>query len=205
MNIMRSRAKTFTVEIKRANKRSAGSASVRPTTFDTASDAMLKRIFGNSAALPSRSGEQHARSDDVSDGTRPSQLSSGSDVVEAAVIPRTPELQVRRILPDLLSVVADPVQERMKQQAEQRAARRRALLERRRSKASSNPDGEPISKDRVGPSDGAIREAPQPTTSGEQKKDVLTPAMRKARRAGLRPPRLPLGQRWKRRLPQACW
>ena len=132
MNIMRSRAKTFTVEIKRANKRSAASASVRPTTFDTASDTMLKRIFGNSAALPSRSGEQHARSDDVSDGTRPPQVSSGVDV-GVARISRTPEPNARRVLPDLLSVVVDPVEERMKQQAEQRAARRRALLESRRS------------------------------------------------------------------------
>ena len=204
MNIMRSRAKTFTVEIKRANKRSAGSASVRPTTFDTASDAMLKRIFGNSSALPSRSGEQHARSDDVSDGTHPPQVSSGVDV-GVARISRTPELQVRRVLPDLLSVVVDPVEERMKQQAEQRAARRRALLESRRSKASSNPAGEHVCQDRVGASDDAVREAPQPTTSGKQRNDVLKPAMRKARRAGLRPPRLPLGQRWKRRLLQACW
>ncbi len=93
----------------------------------------------------------------------------------------------------------------MKQQAEQQAARRRALLESRRSNASSNPDGQPIFKNRVRPSDDAVREAPQPTATGKQKNGVLTPAMRKARRAGLRPPRLPPGQRWKRRLPKACW
>jgi hypothetical protein len=93
----------------------------------------------------------------------------------------------------------------MRQQAEQRAARQRALLESRWSKAAIISDGEPILKACGGPSDDAVREAPQPATSGKQEKYVLTPAMRKARRAGLRSPRLPLGQRWKRRLPQACW
>ena len=51
--------------------------------------------------------------------------------------------------------------------------------------------GSLIRQDRVGSSDDAVREAPQPTTSGKQKNDVLTPAMRKGRRAWAASPSAP--------------
>src|ERR671912_150812 len=202
MYITRPRAKSFVVEVKRTGKRSLDPTSA-PKTSHTGSD-LVERLFGGFVTPSAGRPEKLARPHDRAEGARPSQAPSAASVSDG-VLTHTPEPNARRVLPDLLSVVADPVEVRMKQQAEQRAARHKALLESRRSKASSNPAGEHVCQDRVGASDDAVREAPQPTTSGKQRNDVLKPAMRKARRAGLRPPRLPLGQRWKRRLPQACW
>jgi hypothetical protein len=202
MYITRPRAKSFVVEVKRAGKRSLDPTSA-PKASHTGSD-LVERVFGSFVTLSAGRLEKLARPHDRAEGARPSHVLSAASVSDG-ILTHTPEPNARRVLPDLLSVVVDPVEERMKQQAEQRATRRRALLESRRSKASSNPDAEPVRQDRAGPSDDAVRKAPQPTTSGKQKNDVLTTAMRKARRAGLRSPRLPLGQRWKRRLPQACW
>jgi hypothetical protein len=202
MYITRPRAKSFVVEVKRAGKRSPDPTSASKTPH-RGSD-LVERVFGSFVTPSAGRPEKLARPHDRAEGARPSQAPSAASVSNG-VLTHTPEPNARRVLPDLLSVVIDPVEERMKQQAEQRAAQRKAVPESRRSKASGNPDGEPVRQDRVGASDDAVREAPQPTTSGKQKNDVLTPAMRKARRAGLRPPRLPLGQRWKRRLPQACW
>jgi hypothetical protein len=202
MYITRPRAKSFVVEVKRAGKRSLDPTSA-PKTPHRGSD-LVERVFGSFVTPSAGRPEKLARPHDRAEGARPSQVLSAASVSNG-VLTHTPEPNARRVLPDLLSVVIDPVEERMKQQAEQRAAQRRAVPESRRSKASSNPDGEPVRQDRVGASDDAVREAPQPTTSEKQTNDVPTPAMRKGRRAGLRPPRLPLGQRWKRRLPQACW
>jgi hypothetical protein len=202
MYITRPRAKSFVVEVKRAGKRSPDPTSASKTSH-TGSD-LVERVFGSFVTPSAGRPEKLARPHGKAEGARPSQAPSATSVSNG-VLTHTPEPNARRVLPDLLSVVVDPVEERMKQQAEQRAAQRKALLESRRSKASSISDGEPDRQDRVGASDDAVQEAPQPTTSGKQKNDVVTAAMRKARRAGLRPPRLPLGQRWKRRLPQACW
>jgi hypothetical protein len=202
MYITRPRAKSFVIEVKRTGKRSLAPTSALKTSY-TGSD-LVERVFGSFVTPSVGRLEKLARPNDRAEGARPSQAPSAASVSDG-ILTHTPEPNARRVLPDLLAVVVDPVEERVKQQAEQRAAQRRALLESRRSKALSISEGEPISKDRVGPSDDAVREGPQPTTSGKPTNDVLTPAMRKARRAGLRPPRLPLGQRWKRRLPQACW
>jgi hypothetical protein len=203
MYITRPRAKSFVVEVKRTGKRSLDLTSA-PKTSHTGSD-LVERVFGSFVTPSAGRPEKLARPHDRAEGARPSQAPSAASVSDG-VLTHTPEPNARRVLPDLLSVVVDPVKERMKQQAEQRAAQRKALLESRRSKASSISDGEPDRQDRVGASDDAVREAPQPTASGKQKSYVQTIAMRKGRRAaGLRPPRLPLGQRWKRRLPQACW
>ena len=202
MYITRPRAKSFVVEVKRTGKRSLDPTSASKTSH--AGSNLVERVFGSFVTPLAGRPEKLARPHDRAEGARPSQAPSAASVSDG-ILTHTPEPNARRVLPDLLSVVVDPVEERMKQQAEQRAAQRKAVPESRRSKASSNPDGEPVRQDRGGASDDAVREAPQPTTSGKQKNDVLTPAMRKARRAGLRPPRLPLGQRWKRRLPQACW
>jgi hypothetical protein len=202
MYITRPRAKSFVVEVKRAGKRSPDPTSASKTSH-TGSD-LVERVFGSFVTPSAGRPEKLAWPHDRAEGARPSQAPSAASV-SGGILTHTPEPNARRVLPDLLSLVVDPVEERMKQQAEQRAARRRAVLESRRSNVSSASYQEPILNARGGPSDDAVREAPQPTTSGKRKKDVLTPAMRKARRAGLRPPRLPLGQRWKRRLPQACW
>jgi hypothetical protein len=202
MYITRPRAKSFVVEVKRSGKRPLDPTSAPKTSY--AGFDLVERVFGSFVTPSVGRPEKLARPHDRAEGPRPSQAPSAASVSDS-IQADAPERNARRVLPDLLAVVVDPVEERMKQQAEQQAARRRALLESRRSKASSNPDGQPIFKDRVRPSGDAVREVPQPTTSGKQKNGVLTPAMRKARRAGLRPPRLPPGQRWKRRLPKACW
>lgn len=200
MYITRPRAKSFTVEVKRTGKRSTDPTSMPPKTSHTGSD-LVDRVFGRFVTPSAGPLEKLARPHDKAEGSRPSQALTAVSVSENI---RAREPKERRVLPDLLSVIRDPVEERMKQHAEQRAARRRALLESRRSKAGS-ASTETDCKDRVGPSDEIVPAAPQPRTSRKQKNHLLMVAMRNARRAGLRTPRLPIGQRWKRRLPQACW
>ena len=202
MYITRPRAKSFTVEIKRTGKRSFEPTSVTPK-ISSDSD-LVERVFGSSVTTSAGRLEKLARPHDRAEGSLPSQTPSAafvSDGVRAC----TPEPQVRRVLPDLLSVIVDPVQERMKQQAEERAARRRALLESRRSKAAISSDQAPVADHRDSAADKSVPATIRPTATGKPKNYAFVAAMRKARRAGLRTPRLPRGQRWKRRLPKACW
>src|SRR5918995_4441303 len=141
MYITRPRAKSFVVEVKRTGKRSLDPTSA-PKTSHTGSD-LVERVFGSFVTPSAGRPEKLARPHDRAEGARPSQVLSAASVSDG-ILTHTPEPNARRVLPDLLSVVVDPVEERMKQQAEQRAAQRKAVPESRRSNGSSASHQEPV-------------------------------------------------------------
>src|SRR5829696_8139037 len=62
---------------------------------------------------------------------------------------RPPELPARRVLPDLLARNFDPVEQRMKQEVEEQAARRRAIMRRPKMSTHPAPVSEPQPKNEV--------------------------------------------------------
>ena len=206
---------TFTFEIKRAAKRTPEVVTLQRTPA-TAGSSLADQVFGRFSPSPSapRAGEAESKPLKAAEST-PAPASQGE-------VP-----QPRRVLPDLLSVPADPVEERIAQAAEERTARRRTAEHRpaqprkpRRAEPVESlfafldalPDDDEIptpalrpepAADRVA-ADGAeapVRPKPSPRAGCRSLKAVALRAERK----GGEPPRLPAGQRWKRRLPKACW
>jgi hypothetical protein len=222
MSMTRQRAKSsFTVEIKRANKRSPDVIAVRGASA-TGSE-LADQVFGGPMSRPASRPERNPRSEAVA-AAMPETSRTQHKVVEDGTRSRSPEGHVRRILPDLLAVEPNPVEQRIRQQAEEHAARRKATLEQRRRTAPVQPQAKsqptiaapapasaPVTvASETGPrAEAAASSGPQVSTSQQEKpakkrgRDSYT-AMKKDRRAGLQP-QLPLGERWKRRLPQACW
>jgi hypothetical protein len=210
---------TFTFEIKRASKRTPEVVTLQRAPA-TAGSSLADQVFGRFSPSPSapRTGE-----------VEPKALETA--VSTPAPAPQSGAPQPRRVLPDLLSVPADPVEERMAQVAEERTVGRRAAEPRpakprkpRRAEPATEqveslfsfldalpdddevpgpaarplPAAPAIADDRAEPS---VRPKPSPRGGRQSLKAV---AMR-AERKGSEPPRLPAGQRWKRRLPKACW
>jgi hypothetical protein len=210
---------TFTFEIKRAAKRTPEVVTLQRTPA-TAGSSLADQVFGRFSPSPSapRAGEAEPKPSEAA-GSIP------------APPPQSEVPQPRRVLPDLLSVPADPVEERMAQAAEERTARRRAAEPRpaqprkpRRAEPAPKPveglfsfmddlpddDEVPVPVARPEPAAPAVaadaadisaRPKPSPRAGRRSLKAV---AMRAERKGG-EPPRLPAGQRWKRRLPKACW
>jgi hypothetical protein len=214
MHMTRQRARSsFTVEIKRANKRQTEPA--RATSSPTGNE-LVDRVFGSllgSAAESSKTAEQR--------GTRqseaPRQHSAPPSDSESGMTDPSPPRPARRVLPDLLSRDVNPIAERIRQQNEQRTARRRAALESRRSTAQSeHPRAESV-RAPVAPQAviAPAQEEPVPSvqhgspetagarTHEKRKQNPRPSVLRKARRSG--GDSLPAGERWKRRLPRACW
>ena len=214
MHTTRQRARSsFTVEIKRANKRPIEPARV--TTSATGNE-LVDRVFGSllgSAAESFKTPEQlGAKRPDA-----PRRHSAPSSEPGNGTTEHPPPQPARRVLPDLLSRDVNPIEERIRQQAEQRTARRRAALESRRSPATS--EHQRVESVRVPvmpqPVIAAIQEEPVPSvqhgaletvaarTSEKRKQNARPSVLRKARRSG--GDSFPAGERWKRRLPRACW
>jgi hypothetical protein len=214
MHMTRQRARSsFTVEIKRANKRQIEPAGV--ATSATGNE-LVDRVFGSllgSAAESFKSPEQLG-------GRRPEaprRHSAPPSETGHGMTDHPPPQPARRVLPDLLALDVNPIEERIRQQAEQRTARRRAALESRRSTArSEHPRVESVRAPVVPqPVIAAVQEEPVPSaqhgaletaaarTSDKRKQNARPSVLRKARRSGGDP--FPAGERWKRRLPRACW
>jgi hypothetical protein len=224
MSTTRQRARSsFTVEIKRANKRSPDVVAVRsaPATGNELVDHVFGAPIGKPAERPGRN-QRSGESPAISPPASGAQAKGDEDGAQA----RPQGGPARRILPDLLSVEPDPVEQRMKQHAVEQAARRKATLDMRRSMArtSPRPESQPeVESPARAPIPGAASHRPvaerqpeaaalaghdvsavqQPNPARTRTKDAHA-AVRKSRRAGLHPELRP-GERWKRRLPQACW
>ncbi len=126
----------------------------------------------------------------------------------------------RRVLPDLLSVPADPVAERIKQEDAEKATRRR-VSRKIRKRTSPQPSVTEVQNKTSTPTlvtsvAGTSREvmaepqavlppATQATGLRVRRRSALAVKARRAERAGRPLPRLPAGQRWKRNLPAVCW
>jgi hypothetical protein len=219
MYMMRHQARSsFKVEIKRANKRAPEIATASKRAFG---NELLDRVFGGLAGARLGNSGPVERPDETEMGhahVPHIEPRHGDDSTRTGPPQRPP----RRVLPDLLSVELDPVEQRMSQEAAEKAARRKAMLESRKrstaaaSASESNPEGARVMPP-VEAAQPMIAPVPNEVVSVEvtlmataeatlrkKRKRIAGRSTKKARRAGA-PPLFPAGERWKRRLPQACW
>ena len=221
---------SFTFEIKRTPRPSPEILSRRKTSFPAFS-SLADQVFGTfsgPSTAPSFDGSQGSASDRSqvglgSLGVISRERGEGTEALKKA--------SPQRVLPDLLSVLPDPVEERLREEAEERAARRRAARQARvvtgegasiRS-ASANKEMQPVQRATMDSGSSMLAKGrpstPEPLLRGpEQSPALLAPtrvqskgaanmkeAARRAQKKGLQAPRLPPGERWKRRLPWMCW
>jgi hypothetical protein len=211
---VRRRAKpSFTVEIKRANKRLRHIASSSGRDQAEALGWANALLVSEPAPVPE---------------LRSVLAPAGQAETEA------PQSRSGRVLPDLSWV--DPVQTRERQEAEERAARRRAIPgTRRRATTGEEPKAQTVldltpmtvkasaaepASEIVVAAEQAAEQLNGPNTPAEALNDtapeqarkrlgdkgrVYRAAYPKTQRRGLPMPSLPRGERWKRRLPPACW
>jgi hypothetical protein len=214
MPMTRQRARSsFTVEIKRSNRRTTEISKLGPPP-SPASSSLADQVFRTRPTVPARQDNQ---------GGIPAAVAAPApeSAVRAETIPETPHAQ--RVLPDLLSTPADPVEERVTREAQERAARRVVRRNARTQQTSREPalPPEPLShpaetasanafdatkaikRGRGRPTRAATIEQAGAPEAGTRK--PLKAAAMRAERLGRPLPRLPAGQRWKRRLPKACW
>ncbi len=214
MPMTRQRAQSsFVVEIKRASRRTPEVLTLTKTPSlrrSSLADQVFSRVSGRPLS---------ARIDRPEVNTATQQTPSAPPIMATI-----PELQTqpspRRVLPDLLSVPVDPVAERIKQEAEERASRYRVARKVRTRNSPAIRPARSLSKTTApvptAPEADVTTAAPiglqtvtppvqQGLSSPRSKWNVLTAKARRAERAGQSLPRLPAGQRWKRRLPAACW
>jgi hypothetical protein len=208
---------SFTLEVKRANRRTP-EVLTRSKTSAPAATPLADQVFGKS---PGRSGAQKS---DQSDAPVPvhRQPVFGTNLPEATEPPT--KVSPRRILPDLLTADVNPVKERLHREAvEQSTQRSTSRVSRARNEGThraaeaQGAEGAPApvtieaatiaqpSPDEVTPPHGSIEAAEQISTSRKRKRDSRLARHKKAARSGRLLPRLPAGRRWKCRLPKACW
>lgn len=214
MPMTRPRAQSsFTVEIKRSSRRV-------PEVFTLNKMPSLRRSSLAEQVFSKSSGRPLSAQIDRPVVQAASQQTLSSPPILAAAPEPQAQPSPRRILPDLLSVPVDPVAERIKQEAEERALRYRAVRKVRQRKSREAPAARPFSK-----TSAPLPAVPQADIStaavtGLQtvtppvqrvqvvprtRWNVLAARAKRAEREGRSMPRLPAGQRWKRRLPTTCW
>ena len=222
---------SFTFEIKRANRRSSEAVTFTRTSATTRSSdslALAGQVFGKVSGRPADAGARSGRIEGHAP-TRPTHLfaaTSGMEQTHQAGSLQPPAATPRRVLPDLLSTPADPVEERLRQDAEERATRRRGPRV-KRAKSMVAPSTSKFGDDSVLSAPDAAKEVSSdlkptyslvseplaqvesPAGSGEPSRNRIGAALlrqiKRAERSGLPLPRVPAGQRWKRRLPKVCW
>jgi hypothetical protein len=226
MRMTRPPARSFTFEIKRASRRKPEALTLRENSSPHGS-SFADQVFGKLSAQP-RAALPGKIEVPASVCSTPA-LSTNLPQVSSTRVPST-EQSARRVLPDLLTVPANPVEERVQREAEERVARRRAPRTCRAKGVEHSSvtaahgtmapslvttivgvSTEAVNVDSSSPA--AIITVPQKTTrpvqqvgpSRKRKRNVLTALTKKAERNGRPLPHLPAGQRWKRRLPKTCW
>src|SRR5215212_4692017 len=120
MYMMRHQARSsFTVEIRRATKRAPQVATVSQRAFG---NELLDRVFGGLAGTHSENSGPVERPDETGTGhahVPHIEPRNGDDSTRFG----PPQQPPRRVLPDLLSIDLDPVEQRMSQEAAEQAAR----------------------------------------------------------------------------------
>ncbi len=218
---------SFTFEIKRANRRMPEVVTLSKTSSPEVS-SLADQVFGK---LSAQSRASQPSEINVPVSVRPARsLGTNSPEVLGTTEPSA-KRSARRVLPDLLSAPINPVEERVRLEADERAARRKAARvshakkEAERSSvaaareetaptlvaATPSAVTKPVSADEqlreaVATSSQPIDPPVEPVaTSRKWKRNAPLAVFRRAERNGRSPPHLPAGQRWKRRLPKACW
>jgi hypothetical protein len=218
---------SFTFEIKRANRRSPEVVTLSrasSTVLSSDSLALAAQVFGKVSGQPADTGARSGRIE----GHAPARLTHLFDAPVAEQTARAGSLQPpavtpRRVLPDLLSTPVDPVEEQVRQDAEEEATRRRGpRVKRAKSRVAPSttkfgvlpaPDAATEVSSDLKPTNSLVSEPLVRTQSfsgsGEPSRSRIGAALlgriKRAERSGLPLPRLPAGQRWKRRLPKVCW
>jgi hypothetical protein len=214
MPMTRQRAQSsFVVEIKRSSGRTPEVFALNKTsTFRRSSlaDQVFSKDLGRPLSAQIDKPKVHAAAQ---------QAPSAALVFAAAPEPQT-QPSPRRVLPDLLSIPLDPVAERIRQEADERASRVRATRKERRPKSLATRAVRSVSMPATPVPMQTKADVTAATAPGSQTvqqpvrqdlpaprrlRNVLTVKAKRAERGGLHMPRLPAGQRWKRRLPTACW
>jgi hypothetical protein len=220
---------SFTFEIKRALRPTPEILGRRKNSL-FASSSLADQVFGRFAG-PSTA----PHFDRLQGSTDRSQMGLGSLGVTSCERGELTEplhkALPRRVLPDLSSAPPDPVEERMREEAEERAARRRAARGSRMEVGQGSatvadpaiPDMAPVQSDDPEDSRKSARNqaagaetlapapeprvtAPEPMKSRRPRRNSnLKAAARRAQKKGLSEPRLPAGSQWKRRLNWTCW
>src|SRR4051794_29875692 len=110
MPMTRQRARSsFTFEIKRANRRAAEVATVNKATSGSLADQVFGKIATGSTGRTIDAAET---------------LGSAPTPVPNIDLFKTTSQPLRRVLPDLLTILVDPVEERAKREAKEKARRR---------------------------------------------------------------------------------
>jgi hypothetical protein len=221
---------SFTFEIKRANRRSPEVVTLSRTSSTSLSSdslALAGQVFGKVSGRPADAGARSGRIE----GPAPARLTHlfdatpGVEQTHRAGFLQPPVATPRRVLPDLISAPVDPVEERVRQEVEERATRRRGpRVKHPKSEVTSQittsgdtsllaPDAAEAILPDLTPASGLgsapLVQVPNSCGSGAVSPNPINAALlrrvKRAKRSGQPLPRLPAGQRWKRRLPQACW
>jgi hypothetical protein len=230
MPMTRDRARSsFTFEIKRASRPTPEVLARRKSSF-FAGSPLAHQVFGKFSEPSSAPEFNRPGSPSAGDkaGSGPLGITS-RETVEKTEPPRQPS--PRRVLPDLHSSPPNPVEERLRREAEERAARRRAArsarvavgqgastetapakraVEQLHRDATADCSGMP-GNEQASASERVARDLdlavslPEPTSAPFKPSANLKAAARRAQKKGLPTPRLPAGERWKRRLSWTCW
>jgi hypothetical protein len=200
---------SFTFEIKRANRRTPEVVTTPGKAPSGDGASLADQVFGMS------SGQPPARENGRNGVTPPSDRAPDQGLGSPAETNAMEAPSPRRVLPDLRSADVDPVAERLQHlEAEQAARRKTSRGRRKRVETKTSGDAPPPE---VGAPDpvptaealdlgaGNAGDQPQVGHSRVQKRNAMRVAAKRAEREGRPVPRLPAGQRWKRRLPKACW
>jgi hypothetical protein len=192
---------SFTVEIKRANRRVSDVQIVTRTR--SGMTCLVDEVFGSTPGRPAPATISVER-------PLASSAKRGSEASANAV----PSGQ--RVLPDLVSRQVDAGAERLQRLAEQRATQRRAragghtvvaeprlVVPDKAARATTISAVDPACVLATA-AQTTSQPAPLPAPDRDPRKGLRREAMR-AVRMGKPLPSLPVGQRWKRRLPVACW
>jgi hypothetical protein len=211
---------SFTFEIKRANRRTPEVLTISETSAPAATP-LADQVFGKSSE---RSRPQKS---DHSDAPIPARRKP----MLGTVLPELTEPPVKasppRVLPDLLTAGVDPGKERLHQEANERSTRRSTSRVSRTKKEGAHRAAtargaevgpaavkidtaaitQPLSETVILSHDSA-ETVGQVSTSRKRKRkrkrNSLIAAHKRAKRDNQTVPDLPVGQRWKRRLPKAC-
>jgi hypothetical protein len=208
---------SFTLEVKRANRRTPEVLTISETSAPAATP-LADQVFGKSSE---RSRPQKS---DRSDAPIPARRKP----MLGTVLPEPTEPPVkaspRRVLPDLLTAGVDPGKERLHQEANERSTRHSTSRMSRTKNEATRPAAtargaevgpdpvkiaavavtQPLSETVIPPHD-SVEIVEQVSTSRKRKRHALLAVHKSDKRGGRPVPPLPVGQRWKRRLPKACW
>jgi hypothetical protein len=199
MPMTRHPARSFTFEIKRANRRMPEVVTLSKTSSPE-SPSLADQVFGKFSVQPRT---PRADAINVPASVRPA-LSLGTNSPEVlGTTEPSAKRSTRRVLPDLLSAPVNPVEERVRLEADERAARRRAA---RVSRARKVVERSSVAATREETAPTLVAATPsavtKPVSADEQWREAVATSSQP-----IDPPVEPLAtsRKWKRNAPLAVF